>query len=215
MDFTFNDEQQMIHKMCREFAEEEIKPRAEEMDRAGEFPYEIVRKMAELGLLGLPFPEEYGGAGADYLTYCLALEEIGRGDASVGITMEAHTSLGATPFYLFGSEEQKQTYLPPLARGEQLWSFGLTEPGAGSDSGGTETHAEKAKGMWTINGAKNFITNAGTEMSWRRDDHSGDGDARRMGARRSATSSCQRGRRAILSARRITRWAGAPPIRAR
>jgi butyryl-CoA dehydrogenase len=165
VDFTFNDEQQMVQKLCREFAEEEIKPRAEEMDRTGEFPYEIVRKMAELGLLGLPFPEEYGGAGADYLTYCLALEEIGRGDASVGITMEAHTSLGATPFYLFGSEEQKQTYLPPLARGERLWSFGLTEPGAGSDSGSSETHAEKSKGMWTINGAKNFITNAGTEMS--------------------------------------------------
>ncbi|HEX3270950.1 MAG TPA: acyl-CoA dehydrogenase family protein, partial [Ktedonobacterales bacterium] len=139
MDFTFNDEQQMVQKLCREFAEEEIKPRAEEMDRTGEFPYEIVRKMAELGLLGLPFPEEYGGAGADYLTYCLALEEIGRGDASVGITMEAHTSLGSTPFYLFGSEEQKQTYLPPLARGERLWSFGLTEPGAGSDSGSSET----------------------------------------------------------------------------
>jgi short-chain 2-methylacyl-CoA dehydrogenase len=165
VDFTFNDEQQMVQKLCREFAEEEIKPRAEEMDRTGEFPYEIVRKMAELGLLGLPFPEEYGGAGADYLTYCLALEEIGRGDASVGITMEAHTSLGSTPFYLFGSEEQKQTYLPPLARGERLWSFGLTEPGAGSDSGSSETHAEKSKGMWTINGAKNFITNAGTEMS--------------------------------------------------
>src|SRR5690349_8934263 len=165
MDFSLSDEQQMIRDMCREFAEDEIKPHAEELDRTGAFPYEIVRKMAELGLLGLPFPEEYGGAGADYLSYCLALEEIGRGDASVGITMEAHTSLGATPFYLFGSEDQKQTYLPPLARGERLWSFGLTEPGAGSDSGGTETHAEKSKGMWTINGAKNFITNAGTEMS--------------------------------------------------
>jgi len=165
VDFTFNDEQQLVQKMCREFAEEEIKPHAEEMDRTGEFPYGIMRKMASLGLLGLPFPEEYGGAGADYLTYCLALEEIGRGDASVGITMEAHTSLGATPFYLFGSEEQKQTYLPPLARGERLWSFGLTEPGAGSDSGGTETHAESSNGGWTINGAKNFITNAGTDMT--------------------------------------------------
>src|SRR5690349_9215581 len=165
MDFTLTGEQQMIRDMCREFAEEEIKPHAEELDRTGAFPYEIVRKMAELGLLGLPFPEQYGGAGADYLSYCLALEEIGRGDASVGITMEAHTSLGATPFYLFGTEAQKQQYLVPLARGERLWSFGLTEPGAGSDSGGTETHAEKSKGMWTINGAKNFITNAGTEMS--------------------------------------------------
>lgn len=165
MDFTLNDEQTMIRNMCREFAEEEIKPKAEELDRTAQFPYEIVRKMGELGLLGLPFPEEYGGAGADFLSYCLALEEIGRGDASVGITMEAHTSLGATPFYLFGNEEQKQKYLVPLARGEQLWSFGLTEPHAGSDSGGTETHAEQENGQWRINGAKSFITNAGTDMS--------------------------------------------------
>ena len=166
MDFTLTDEQQMIRAMCRAFAEEEIQPRAEEMDRTAAFPYDIVRKMAALGLLGLPFPEEYSGAGADFLSYCLALEEIGRGDASVGITMEAHTSLGATPFYLFGSEEQKQQYLTPLARGEQLWSFGLTEPNAGSDSAGTETHAEHIEGVgWRINGAKTFITNAGTEMT--------------------------------------------------
>ncbi len=165
MDFTLSAEQQMIRTLCREFAEEEIKPHAEELDRTGEFPYAIVRKMADLGLFGLPFPEEYGGAGADFLSYCLALEEIGRGDASVGITMEAHTSLGATPFYLFGSEEQKQRYLVPLARGEQLWAFGLTEPSAGSDSGGTETRGELHDGTWHINGAKNFITNAGTDMT--------------------------------------------------
>lgn len=165
MDFTLSAEQQMIRNLCREFAEEEIKPHAEELDRTAEFPYAIVRKMANLGLFGLPFPEEYGGAGADFLSYCIALEEIGRGDASVGITMEAHTSLGATPFHLFGSEEQKQRYLVPLARGEQLWAFGLTEPGAGSDSGGTETHAELRDNSWHINGAKNFITNAGTEMT--------------------------------------------------
>src|SRR5712672_1693888 len=142
MDFALNEEQLAIRDTCREFAEQEIKPLAEEMDRTGEFPYALIRKMGELGLLGLPFPEEYGGAGADFLSYCIALEEIGRGDASVGITMEAHTSLGSTPFYLFGSEEQKQRYLVPLARGEQLWAFGLTEPGAGSDSARTETHAE-------------------------------------------------------------------------
>lgn len=165
MDFTLTDEQTMIRDMCREFAEEEIKPRAEEMDRTAEFPIEIVRKMGELGLLGLPFPEDEGGAGADYVSYCVALEEIGRGDASVGITMEAHTSLGATPFHLFGSQEQKETYLRPLARGERLWSFGLTEPGAGSDSGGTETHAEREGDTWRINGSKAFITNAGTAMS--------------------------------------------------
>jgi butyryl-CoA dehydrogenase len=165
MDFTLSAEQQMIRDLCRDFAAAEIKPHAEEMDRSGAFPYAIVHKMAELGLLGLPFPEEYGGAGGDFLSYCLALEEIGRGDAAVGITMEAHTSLGATPFYLFGTEEQKQTYLVPLARGEQLWSFGLTEPGAGSDSAGTQTRAELRDNTWHINGAKNFITNAGTTMT--------------------------------------------------
>ena len=141
MDFTLNEEQQAIRETCRDFAEQEIKPIAEEIDRTGGFPYEVVRKMGELGLLGLPFPEEYGGAGADFLSYCIAIEEISRGDVSVGITMEAHTSLGASPFYLFGSEEQKEQYLVPLARGEQLWAFGLTEPEAGSDSGGTQTRA--------------------------------------------------------------------------
>jgi butyryl-CoA dehydrogenase len=165
MDFALSDEQQMIRTLCRDFAEAEIKPRAEEMDRTAAFPYDIVRKMGELGLLGLPFPEEYGGAGADFLAYCIALEEIGRGDAAVGITMEAHTSLGSTPFFLYGTEEQKQRYLAPLARGEQLWAFGLTEPGAGSDSAGTQTRAELQGGTWHINGAKNFITNAGTDMT--------------------------------------------------
>jgi butyryl-CoA dehydrogenase len=165
MDFTLTAEQQMIRTLCRDFAEAEIKPHAEEFDRTGEFPYAIVRKMGELDLLGLPFPEEYGGAGADFLTYCLALEEIGRGDASVGITMEAHTSLGATPFYLYGTEEQKRRYLVPLARGEQLWAFGLTEPGAGSDSAGTQTHAKLRDGAWHIDGAKAIITNAGTDMT--------------------------------------------------
>jgi short-chain 2-methylacyl-CoA dehydrogenase len=165
MDFTLNAEQEMIRDMCRDFAEEEIKPRAEEMDKTGTFPVDIIQKMGKLGLLGLPFPEEHGGAGADFLSYCLALEEIGRGDASVGITMEAHTSLGATPFYLYGSKEQQETYLAPLARGEMLWAFGLTEPNAGSDSGGTETHAERSGESWVVNGSKAFITNAGTEMS--------------------------------------------------
>jgi short/branched chain acyl-CoA dehydrogenase len=165
MDFTLNDEQQAIRETCRDFAEQEIKPLAEEMDRTGEFPYELIRKMGELGLLGLPFPEKYGGAGADFLSYCLAMEEVARGDAAVGITMEAHTSLGASPFYLFGSEAQKQQYLVPLARGEQLWAFGLTEPGAGSDAGATQTRAVLRNGYWHINGSKSFITNAGTDMT--------------------------------------------------
>ncbi len=165
MDFTLNEEQLAIRDTCREFAEQEIKPLAEEMDRTGKFPYALVRKMGELGLLGLPFPEEYGGAGADFLSYCIAIEEISRGDVSVGITMEAHTSLGASPFYLFGSKEQKERFLPPLASGEQLWAFGLTEPGAGSDSGGTQTRATLHDGSWHINGSKAFITNAGTDMT--------------------------------------------------
>jgi short/branched chain acyl-CoA dehydrogenase len=165
MDFTLNDEQLAIRDTCREFAEQEIKPLAERMDASGEFPYALIRKMAELGLLGLPFPEEYGGAGADFLSYCLAIEEIARADVSVGVTLEAHTSLGATPFYLFGSQEQRERFLTPLARGEQLWAFGLTEPEAGSDSGGTQTRAELRDGQWHINGSKAFITNAGTAMT--------------------------------------------------
>jgi short/branched chain acyl-CoA dehydrogenase len=165
MDFTLNEEQEAIRATCRDFAEQVIKPRAAAMDESGAFPYDIVHQMAELGLLGLPFPEEYGGAGADFLAYCLAIEEISRGDVSVGITMEAHTSLGATPFFLFGSPAQKEQYLIPLARGEQLWAFGLTEPEAGSDSGGTQTRATLEQGSWHINGSKAFITNAGTTMT--------------------------------------------------
>ena len=165
MDFSLTEEQQSIRDTCREFAEQEIKPLAEEMDATGNFPYDLVRKMGELGLLGLPFPEEYGGAGADFLSYCLAMEEISRGDVSVGITMEAHTSLGASPFFLFGSAAQKEQFLTPLARGEQLWAFGLTEPEAGSDSGGTRTRAVLRDGYWHINGSKAFITNAGTDMT--------------------------------------------------
>ena len=165
MDFTLNEEQEAIRNTCREFAEQEIKPVAEHLDASGEFPYDLIRTMGELGLLGLPFPEEYGGAGADFLSYCLAIEEISRGDASIGITMEAHTSLGATPFYLFGNQAQKEKYLVPLARGEQLWAFGLTEPEAGSDSGGTRTRATLHDDSWHINGSKCFITNAGTDMT--------------------------------------------------
>src|SRR5262245_46858176 len=165
MDFTLNEEQFAIRNTCREFAEQEIKPIAEQIDATGQFPYALIRQMGELGLLGLPLPEEYGGAGADFLSYCLAIEEISRGDVSVGITMEAHTSLGATPFHLFGSQWQKEQYLIPLACGEQLWAFGLTEPEAGSDSAGTQTKAVLKGGQWYINGSKAFITNAGTDMT--------------------------------------------------
>ena len=165
MDFDLSDEQRAIQMLCREFARDEVKPRAEEMDAKAAFPYDLVKKMAELGLMGLPFPEAYGGAGADTVSYALAVKEIARAAASTGITLAAHVSLGSTPFYLFGTEEQKQKYLVPLARGEMLWGFGLTEPQAGSDAGGTRTRAEFRDGRWVINGTKAFITNSGTEIT--------------------------------------------------
>jgi short-chain 2-methylacyl-CoA dehydrogenase len=165
MDFDLTDEQRAIQNLAREFAQEEVRPRAEEMDREERFPYELVAKMGELGFMGLPFPEEYGGAGADTVSYALAVMEIARADASTAITMAAHVSLGATPFHLFGTEAQKQEYLVPLARGEKLWGFGLTEPNAGSDAGNVQTKAELRGGKWVINGTKAFITNSGTDIS--------------------------------------------------
>ena len=155
----------MIRDLARDFADSEIAPHAEHYDQRAEFPYAIVAKLADLGFLGLPIPEEYGGAGADTLTYILAVEQISRGDASVGITMAAHTSLGTMPFLMFGTEEQKRCYIPALASGEKLWSFGLTEPNAGSDAGNTQTRAVLQDGQWVVNGVKSFITNSGTRMS--------------------------------------------------
>lgn len=165
MDFELSSEQELIRQTARDFAQAEVAPRAAELDQAAEFPYEIVAKMAELGLMGLPVPEEYGGAGADTLSYALAVEEISRADASVGITLAAHVSLGTMPFVYFGSDEQKRDHIPPLAAGERLWSFGLTEPDAGSDAGATKTRAELENGQWRVNGAKSFITNSGTRIS--------------------------------------------------
>jgi len=165
MDFTFTPEQEAFRATVRNFAEKVIAPRAEEMDASGEFPVDIVRKMGELGLFGLPFPEEYGGAGADFTTLCIAIEELARIDSSMAITLEAGVGLGAMPIWLFGSEEQKRTLLPPLARGEKIAGFGLTEPEAGSDSGATKTSADLRDGQWVINGTKVFITNAGTSIS--------------------------------------------------
>ncbi len=166
MNFDLTDDQKAIQALCHEFAREEVAPRAEEMDRDAAFPYDLVRKMADLGLFGLPFPEEYGGAGADTVSYALAVMEISRADASTGITLAAAVSLGASPFYYFGTEAQKQKYLVPLAQGTSLWGFGLTEPNAGSDAGGTQTRAEHdGNGTWTINGTKAFITNSGTDVT--------------------------------------------------
>ncbi|HEY8296463.1 MAG TPA: acyl-CoA dehydrogenase family protein [Candidatus Baltobacteraceae bacterium] len=165
MNFDLTDEQKAIQQTVREFAQERVVPRAEEMDREEAFPYDLVKEMAALGLMGLPFPEAYGGAGADTVSYALAVMELARADASTAITMAAHCSLGASPFYLFGTEAQKQKYLVPLAQGTMLWGFGLTEPGAGSDAGNVQTKAELRDGKWIVNGTKAFITNSGTEIT--------------------------------------------------
>jgi alkylation response protein AidB-like acyl-CoA dehydrogenase len=165
MDFDLTDHHRLLRDTVREFAAQEIAPIAEELDRTKQFPYEIVKRLGELDLMGIPFPEEYGGAGGDSLAYAIAVEELARVDSSVAITLCAHTSLGTQPIYLFGSEVQKREWLPPLCRGERLGAFGLTEPEAGSDAGNTKTRAELQDGEWVINGAKQFITNAGTDIS--------------------------------------------------
>jgi len=165
MDFDLSDDHRLIQETVREFARAEVAPVAAELDRTKRFPYEIVRKLGDLGLMGIPFPEEYGGGGGDSLAYALAVEELTRVDSSVAITMCAHTSLGTQPIYLFGSERQKRELLPDLCSGRRLGAFGLTEPEAGSDAGNTKTRAVLHDGEWVINGAKQFITNAGTDIS--------------------------------------------------
>ncbi|MGZ4127365.1 MAG: acyl-CoA dehydrogenase family protein [Actinomycetota bacterium] len=165
MDFALTTEQEAFRATVRDFAEKVIGPRAEEMDESSDFPVDIVLQMGELGLFGLPFPEVYGGAGADFTTLCIAIEEVARVDSSMAATLEAGVGLGAMPLYLFGSEDQKQRWLVPLARGEKIAGFGLTEPDAGSDARNTKTTAQPAGGEWTINGTKAFITNAGTSIS--------------------------------------------------
>jgi short-chain 2-methylacyl-CoA dehydrogenase len=165
MDFDLGDEHRLIQRTVRDFATQEVAPVAEELDREKRFPYEIVAKLAGLGLMGIPFPQEYGGGGGDSLAYALAVEELTRVDSSVAITLCAHTSLGTQPIYLFGSEAQKAEWLPRLTSGEILGAFGLTEPEAGSDAGNVRTKARLDGGEWVIDGAKQFITNAGTEIS--------------------------------------------------
>jgi short/branched chain acyl-CoA dehydrogenase len=165
MNLDLSDEHQLFRSTVREFAEERVAPVAEELDREHRFPYDLVAEMAELGLMGIPIPEEYGGAGGDTLAYALAIEELTRIDSSVAITVAAHTSLGTMPFLLFGTEEQKREWIPDLAAGRKLAAFGLTEPGAGSDAGASRTTAELRDGQWVVNGSKIFITNAGTDLS--------------------------------------------------
>jgi alkylation response protein AidB-like acyl-CoA dehydrogenase len=165
VEFDLSDEQRLIQGTMRDFARAEVAPAAEELDRYKRFPYELVRRLGELGLMGIPFPLQFGGGGADTLAYALAVEELTRVDSSVAITLCAHTSLGTQPIYLFGSDEQKSEWLPELCSGRKLGAFGLTEPEAGSDAGATRTRARLDDGEWVIDGAKQFVTNAGTDVS--------------------------------------------------
>jgi short/branched chain acyl-CoA dehydrogenase len=165
MDARLSDEHEALRKTVEEFAREVVAPAAEEHDRNETFPYEVIRQMGEMGLFGLPFPEEYGGMGGDFLAVCLAIEELARADSSVAITLEAAVGLGSMPVFRFGTEAQKQEWLPALCRGEALAAFGLTEPGGGSDAGNPRTRAELDGDEWVINGSKAFITNAGTDLT--------------------------------------------------
>jgi short-chain 2-methylacyl-CoA dehydrogenase len=165
MNYELTEEQELLRRTVRDFSESKVAPLAEELDREERFPYELVQELAALGLMGIPIPEEYGGAGADTVSYAIAIEELTRIDSSVAITVAAHTSLGTMPIYLYGSEEQRQEWVPQLATGAKLAAFGLTEASAGSDAGATRTRAELREGEWVVNGSKMFITNAGTDIT--------------------------------------------------
>ncbi|MGZ4031886.1 MAG: acyl-CoA dehydrogenase family protein, partial [Tumebacillaceae bacterium] len=161
MNFNLTQDQHEIRKLVRDFALNEVAPTAAERDEKEEFSREIFDKMAEIGLCGIPWPEEYGGAGMDYVSYVIAVEELSRVDASVGVTLSVQTSLAGWPIYKFGNEEQKQTYLRRLAEGTSIGAYGLTEPGSGTDAGGMRTTAVEKDDHWVLNGSKIFITNGG------------------------------------------------------
>ena len=165
MSFSLSEDHESFRKVVRDFAEQVIAPNAEAWDRDHHFPVDVVRQMGDLGLFGLPFPEEYGGSGADFTTLCLAIEELARVDHSMAITLSAGVGLGASPIFQFGTEEQKQRWLPELCAGTKLGAFGLTEPGGGSDAGATQTKAVLDGGEWVLDGEKTFITNSGTEIT--------------------------------------------------
>src|SRR6266511_3718350 len=165
MDFDLSEEHELVRRTVRDFAVERIAPVVQELDREHRFPYELVAELAELGLMGMTIPEEYGGGGSDTVSYAIAVEELTRIDSSVAITVAAHTSLGTMPIFLFGNAEQKREWLPDLASGKKLAAFGLTEPGAGSDAAASRTRAELRDGEWVVNGSKIFITNAGTDIT--------------------------------------------------
>jgi alkylation response protein AidB-like acyl-CoA dehydrogenase len=166
VDFDLTPEQELVRDTVRTFARERVAPVAAELDLEGRFPYELVAELTELGLMGIPIPEDYEGGGGDTVSYAIAIEELTRVDSSVAITVAAHTSLGTMPILMFGTDEQKRRWLPDLASGRRLAAFGLTEPGAGSDAGATRTTAELRDGSWVVNGSKIFITNAGTDITW-------------------------------------------------
>ena len=165
MSFELSEDHEQFRRTVRDFAEKEIAPHAAQWDRDHHFPVDVVRKMGSLGLFGLTAPEQYGGADGDFTSLCVAIEEIGRVDQSLGITLEAGVGLGINPILTFGTDEQKDTWLPELVEGTKLAGFGLTEPGAGSDAGATKTKAELRDGEWVVNGSKQFITNSGSEMT--------------------------------------------------
>jgi alkylation response protein AidB-like acyl-CoA dehydrogenase len=165
LNYDLTSEQELVRDTVRDFAQQRVAPVAEELDRESRFPYELVAELAELGLMGMTIPEEYGGSGADTLSYAITIEELTRVDSSVAITVAAHHSLGTLPIYYFGSEQQRLQWLPELTSGRKLAAFGLTEAGAGSDAGATRTTAELRDGQWLVNGSKMFITNAGTDIT--------------------------------------------------
>jgi short-chain 2-methylacyl-CoA dehydrogenase len=165
LNFDLDSEHELVRSTVRDFAQQRVAPVAEELDRESRFPYELIGELAELGLMGMTIPEEYGGAGTDTVSYAIAIEELTRVDSSVAITVAAHHSLGTLPIYYFGTDEQKREWLPDLASGKRLAAFGLTEPDAGSDAGASRTRAELRDGMWVVNGSKIFITNAGTDIT--------------------------------------------------
>ncbi len=165
LDTRLTDEQQQLKRIVQEFAQEVVLPVSYHHDKTKTFPYDVVKQMGEMGLFGLPFPEEFGGMGGDYFTLCLALEELAKVDQSVAMTLEAGVSLGAMPVFRFGTQAQKEQFLPDLVAGRALGAFGLTEPGAGSDAGGTRTTARLENGQWVLNGTKAFITNSGTTIT--------------------------------------------------
>ena len=218
------DHYEQLAKTVRDFAHSVVAPVAAKHDAEHSFPYEVVSGMADMGLFGLPFPEEYGGMGGDYFALCLALEELGKVDQSVAITLEAGVSLGAMPVYRFGNDAQKQEWLPQLTSGRALAAFGLTEPGGGSDAGATKTTARLDDGHWVINGSKQFITNSGTDITklvtvtavteGRRSDWER-APVKPRGAKRSRRSWCPFPHRDSPPNPPTTRWAGTPrtPIR--